>query len=82
MSKHLENINFVETYKRTTHRWLSPDDLESEYGFKKSTQAKMRMAKSNSEIPFCKVGKQVRYDRVAIDKWLEYHQVQGEKYVC
>ena len=68
--------NTIEYYK-IKKRWLSPDDLVSEYGFSKSTQAKMRMATSSSEIPFSKIGKYVRYDRLLIDEWLEYHQVQG-----
>ncbi|WP_434579776.1 helix-turn-helix domain-containing protein [Sulfurimonas sp. NW15] len=58
-------------------RWLTPSELEAEYGFSKSTQAKMRMASSSSNIPFSKIGKYVRYDRYAIDAWLEEHQVQG-----
>ena len=58
-------------------RWLSPVELEAEYGFSRSTQAKMRMTSSSSNIPFSKIGKYVRYDRIAIDKWLENHQVQG-----
>ena len=59
------------------NRWLSPSDIEEEYGFSKSTQSKMRMQSSSSTIPFSKIGKYIRYDRVAIDKWLEEHQVQG-----
>ena len=60
-------------------RWLSPSELETEYGFSKSTQAKMRMADNNSTIPFSKIGgKYIRYDRIEIDKWLEDHQIQGE----
>lgn len=58
-------------------RWLNPSELEVEYGFSKSSQAKMRMASNSSTLPFSKIGKYVRYDRVAIDKWLEEHQVQG-----
>jgi len=78
MSINLEEISFAEVYAKLTKRWLSPDDLVEEYGFSKSTQSKMRMQKSNSTIPFSKVGgKYIRYDRVAIDKWLEEHQVQG-----
>jgi len=57
-------------------RWLSPDDLEIEYGFSKSTQAKMRMVSSNSRIPYNKISRYIRYDRLEIDKWLENHQVQ------
>jgi predicted DNA-binding transcriptional regulator AlpA len=58
-------------------RWLSPTELEKEYGFSKSTQSKFRMASNSSTIPFSKIGKFVRYDRFAIDAWLEQHQVQG-----
>ena len=59
-------------------RWLDTNELEAEYGFSKSTQAKMRMISNSSNIPFSKVGgKFIRYDRVLIDKWLENHQVQG-----
>lgn len=61
----------------TQKRWLSPSELENEYGFSKSTQAKMRMLHSSSTLPFSKVGKFIRYDRIAINKWLEEHQVQG-----
>lgn len=59
-------------------RWLSPSELETEYGFSKSAQGKMRMASNSSTIPFSKIGgKYIRYDRIEIDKWLEAHQVQG-----
>ncbi len=58
-------------------RWLTPEDLKNEYGFSKSTQAKMRMASNSSTLPFSKIGKYIRYDRFAIDKWLEEHAVQG-----
>ena len=74
----LENISFTEVYSNASKRWLSPDDLEKEYGFSKSTQAKMRMASNRSTIPFSKInGKYIRYDRIAIDEWLEEHQVKG-----
>jgi predicted DNA-binding transcriptional regulator AlpA len=59
-------------------RWLNPDELEAEYSFSKSVQSKMRMASNSSTLPYSKIGgKFIRYDRVAIDKWLENHQVQG-----
>lgn len=59
-------------------RWLSPDDLFHQYGISKSTQAKMRMLKSDSGFPFSKIGaKYIRYDRVLIDKWLENHNIRG-----
>ncbi len=60
-------------------RWLNPSDLEAEYGFSKSTQAKMRMSSNASTIPFTKIGgKFILYDRILIDQWLENHQINGE----
>lgn len=58
-------------------RWLNPSELEAEFGFSKSAQAKMRMASNSSTLPFSKVGKFIRYDRLAINKWLEDHTVEG-----
>ena len=49
-------------------RWLTIQDLESEYNFKYSYQRDLRRKKL---IPFSKVGKQIRYDRALIDQWLE-----------
>lgn len=57
-------------------RWLNPSDLKVEYGFSNSWQAKARMSNSGSSLPFVKVGKFVKYDRVAIDKWLESHTIK------
>lgn len=54
-------------------RWLNPAELEDEFGISKSTQAKMRM---NRTIPFNKVSKFIRYDRIEIDKWLEDNKVE------
>ena len=77
MPDNLEKIDFLEVYTKLTKRWLSPDDLNEEYGFSKSSQSKMRMESHSSNIPFSKVGNYIRYDRVAVDRWLEEHQVQG-----
>jgi len=56
------------TEQLSPKRWLTPKELEKEYGFGISNQAKLRM---NRKIPFSKVGRYVRYDRLEIDKWLE-----------
>ena len=73
-----EKMSYTTKYVVNKKRWMSPDELEFEYGFSKSTQAKMRMANNSSTIPFSKIGgKYIRYDRVAIDKWLEDHVVRG-----
>jgi len=45
--------------------WLTPKELESEFGIKISTQNKMRMAK---KLPYSKVGKFVRYSRTKINQ--------------
>ena len=58
--------------KQNTHpplkRWLTIEDVENEYKFKSNTQKRMRHLKL---IPFSKVGKKIRYDRLELDKWLE-----------
>lgn len=54
-------------------RWLTPEELEEEYGFKEATMSKYRMLK---KVPFSKIGgKFIRYDRQKIDRWLEEHEV-------
>lgn len=76
MSQNLEHQ--AATCPQYTKRWLSPGDLEQEFGFSRSTQNKMRMSSNPSTIPFSKIGgKYIRYDRLLIDQWLEEHQVQG-----
>ncbi|MBU1669329.1 helix-turn-helix domain-containing protein [bacterium] len=60
------------TETNTPKRWLTPNDLANEYGFSKSNQDKLRM---NRKIPFCKIGRYVRYDRLEIDKWIEDNRV-------
>ncbi|PHQ58242.1 MAG: hypothetical protein COA30_00810 [Sulfurimonas sp.] len=78
MSISLEKVDYAVKYAKLAKRWLSPSELAEEYGFSKSTQSKMRMASNSSTIPFSKLGsKYIRYDRIAIDKWLEEHQIQG-----
>ncbi|MBD3807292.1 MAG: helix-turn-helix domain-containing protein [Epsilonproteobacteria bacterium] len=56
-------------------RFLTTTELFKEYGFSESNQAKMRMAK---KIPFNKIGRYIRYDRVEIDKWIESNKVEVE----
>ncbi len=51
------------------NEWFDPDTMESEFGIKKSTQAKLRMRK---EIPYSKIGKKlIKYNRAKINDWLE-----------
>ena len=72
----VEKLN-LETRESVLKRWLNPSELEAEFGFSKSTQAKMRMASNSSTLPFSKIGNYIRYDRIAINKWLEEHIVKG-----
>ena len=57
----------------TLKRWLTPKELFDEFGFGLSNQAKLRMKQL---IPFSKVGRYIRYDRLEIDKWLENNKVK------
>jgi len=58
------------------NRWLTPEELERDYGITQSTQGKYRMAKNKQNIPFTKIGsKFIRYDRLLIDKWLEENAI-------
>lgn len=68
--------NITNESINTQKRWLNPLELKVEYGFSNSWQAKARMSNSGSSLPFVKVGKFVKYDRVAIDKWLESHTIK------
>ena len=56
--------------RRTTNYndWLTPQELEENYGFSKSRQARLRMER---KIPFSKIGNYIRYSREAINQWLE-----------
>lgn len=56
----------------TQKRWLDTTGLFTEFGFSKDNQAKLRM---DRKIPFSKIGKYIRYDRIELDKWLESHAV-------
>ena len=54
-------------------QWLNPRELEQEYGFSLSTQAKYRM---DRKIPFSKIGKYIRYSREDINEWLNSNRVE------
>ena len=54
-----------ELINRIQKQWLNSDELEEEFGILKSTQAKMRMART---LPYHKIGKYVRYHRPDINK--------------
>ena len=58
--------------QNTQNDWLSPTGLEAEYEIKKSTQAKYRM---EAKIPFYRIGKFIRYNRVEINAWIASHKM-------
>ncbi len=61
-----EQLNeLIVAIKRTQKEWLNTDELEEDFNILKSTQAKMRMAKT---LPYHKVGKYVRYFRPDINE--------------
>jgi len=64
--------NMTSESINTQKSWLTPIDLETEYGFSKSRQARLRMER---KIPFSKIGNYIRYSREAINQWLENARV-------
>ena len=62
--------------KKSQKQWLDTDELQEEFGILKSTQAKMRMAKT---LPYSKIGKYVRYFRPDIDKL--FHNASASRMV-
>ena len=48
--------------------FLSPEEVERLYGFKKSTQAKWRM---QGLIPYRKIGRFIRYNHTELKEWLD-----------
>ncbi len=65
MSSTEEIQKIIEILQLPQKVWLNSDELEAEFGVLKSTQAKMRMAKT---LPYHKIGKYVRYHRPDINK--------------
>lgn len=58
----------IEKFKR----WLSPKEVEAEYGIAINTQAQYRM---RGIIPYSKINSFIRYDRIKLDEWFEKHTV-------
>ncbi len=48
--------------------YLTPDEVERLYGFKKTTQAKWRM---QGLIPYRRIGRFVRYNHQELKEWIE-----------
>lgn len=54
----------ISAVKSQTKEWLTAEELFKDYGITKSTQSKMRMART---LPYHKVGKYIRYKRSDIN---------------
>ena len=48
-------------------KWITPKELNKEYGFGLSTQAKLRM---DNKIPYYKIGHFIKYNLDEIDQWI------------
>ena len=54
--------------------YLTPDEVERLYGFKKNTQAKWRM---QGLIPYRRIGRFVRYNHAELKEWIEKQKAQA-----
>lgn len=65
----------MKTIKNLADGWLSPTDLEEQYGISKSVQAALRMKKRQNDdlnpLPFSKIGKRILYRRELIEEWIQ-----------
>ena len=68
----LERVIIKIVKNAVAKEWLSPEELEAEYGISIHAQNRLRM---NRKIPYSKIGKYVRYNRKEIDKWLKEHEI-------
>jgi transposase len=57
---------------------LSPEQVEAEYGIPVGTQAVWRCT-GRYGLSYIKMGRLVRYDRSAIESWLESRTINGEE---
>jgi len=59
-------------------QWLTPVDVanpDDDFAISKSTQARLRGAR---KIPFVRMGRQIRYERVKLEAWMRSHEVKGK----
>ncbi|EAK0420076.1 TPA: helix-turn-helix domain-containing protein [Campylobacter jejuni] len=60
--------------------FLTPKQLEDEFGISISKQNKMRMQKNQNNansLPFIKIGKTILYKRSEIEIWLDKNMIKG-----
>ena len=60
----------------TNDSWLTPEQLQDQYGVSRTQQAKLRMRRNYKDgatkypILFVKIGKRILYLKADIEKWL------------
>ncbi|RKX82590.1 MAG: DNA-binding protein [Spirochaetes bacterium] len=64
--------DLIQAVKTATKEWLTPSELQEEFGISTSTQAKMRVSRA---IPYHKISKYVRYKRADINAWFDSAKV-------
>jgi len=60
--------DLIKAVQTATKMWLTPPELQEEFGISLSTQSKMRVAR---KIPYHKISKYVRYKREDINKMFD-----------
>ncbi len=64
--------DLIQAVLTATKEYVSPVELQKEFGISLSTQAKMRVARV---IPYHKISKYVRYKRADINEWFNSAKV-------
>jgi len=67
-----KKMDKYEKIKVTDKKWLTPFELELEFGIKEQTQKEKRR---NNELPYHKFGRFIYYKREDIDALFEDHKV-------
>ncbi|HIC9380173.1 TPA: helix-turn-helix domain-containing protein, partial [Campylobacter jejuni] len=71
---------YMQIIEPKNKNFLTPKQLECEFGISLSKQYKMRMQKNQNQansLPFIKLGKTILYKRSEIEIWLDKNMVKG-----
>ena len=64
----------MEQQNISQEEWITPREVNKEFGFSTSTLAKWRM--DNLNLPYSKMGKYIRYKRSDVETFLESNKVE------
>ena len=64
----------MEQQNISQKEWITPREVNKEFGFSTSTLAKWRM--DNLNLPYSKMGKYIRYKRSDVETFLESNKVE------